>query len=443
MRTQKLSLTLTMMLILVMLLSACAQPATTPIETAPLTVPPTEWPTLESTEAPEPATATPFPIPLPSNGQVNAIIDGVTNLSSQGVPAPENSIAALQVICNDLAGDLVKPESCGTGFRQNQTSTYTLQEDNQTGVFFQMVSLNESVNDWLDPEKDWGDKRLLVGGWLTPTDVRVVLLNRKNGELMYDLVDASGSPSETGSWQLRSLNKLPSPPPEGQVIQKPYTFIAPEQACYSFTNYQACLNRVAPGFGGESNQVKIQSAVKELKDAGQLPSDFEQVDWDGAVASIVGSQAEEGCSQYGTCRPSMISAHSEWPFDELPPTSGSVTEVLPAVSIVSVVEPISGFVTDSVGASVALPSGSYRVDLLHTSDDKWISQFVGSDGKTYYALAKPLVVSGTAIMGGDAEQNLLLFSGGGIWVCVKNGTGSRCNTLFCRSEKCRWQWYGW
>jgi hypothetical protein len=482
MRTRKLSAVLSIPLVFVMLLSACVQLPPTPAPklsevhtaAAPTKIPePTKAP--EPTAAPEPTSAPPFPIDLPDDNQVKTIVAGVANLPSQGsgVPAPEAGIEALQAICKVLAdeGSLVNPESCTSGFRQERTSTYTLQEDpEKAGVLFQMVSLNEPVNDWLNPEKDWGDKRLVVGGWLTAGDPRVVLLNRKNADtkdLSYELADAKGSSSEKGGWQLRSLQQLPTPPPKDQVIPEPYTFIAPEQSCFSFFDYQACLNRPAPGFGGEANQAVILSAVDELKRAGQLPDcvqvdpagavdetkqsgqlpDCVQVDLAGAVASIMGPEAEAQCADYKTCQPSMISAHSELRIEKLP-TSAGIPEVIPGVSVVSVITPTKGFATDDKGVPTELPKGSYRVDLLRTDADQWLSRFVGTDGKAYYAATRPLVVSGAPIAGAGAEQgrNLLLFSRCGIWVCKSNGTDGPCTTSwgYCsRPNRCWRQWYSW
>lgn len=450
MNTRKLFVILSIAAILTMVLSSCVPQATSTPESTKQIETPAVVPT---TQPPAPSTATPFPLPV--EDQVSAIVDGASELSSKGpgVSAPTDGIGALQEICDAMVNDdaLVNPESCSMGFRQERTSTYSLQQDpNQTGIHFQMVSLNDSVNDFLDPEKDWQGKSLVVGGWLTPADAHVVLLNRENGEYTYGLVDANGSFSEQGEWQLRSLQELPTPPPDDQVIQEPYTFIAPEQACYSFTNYQACLNRLAPGFGGEANQAVIQSAVDELKAAGQLPQDFEQVDFTGSVASIMGAQAEMQCSnEYGNCKPSMVSAPSEWPFDEPLPTSGSITEVIPAVSVASVVTEITGFVTDANGDLATLPIGSYRVDLLNTSTGQWLSRFVGADSKEYYAIVRPLAVSGAATAGqGVAENpNHLVYSRIVVCACRKNGTGDSCTTRWgcCKKDgdcDCRRQCWG-
>lgn len=438
MRPRKLSPVLSMVVV-VMFLSACAQP--TP------------------TATPEPTTTPTYTITLPSDSQAEAIMDGTAKLSTQGpgVLAPEESKGGLQAICTMLRdkGKLINPESCDDGFRRERTSTYPMQGTfGQAGVLFQMVSLNKSVNDFLNPEKDWEGKELAVGGWLAGDGQRIVLLSRKISDpnsMSYKLVDAEGSSIEIGNWQLRSLQRLPTAPPDQQVIQEPYTFVAPSQACYSFTNYQACLNRTAPDFGGGANRDAITAAVEELQSAGQLPKNV-QVDLDGAVASIIGSEAEQQCSKYETCLPSMISAPSELPPDTWP-TSDSVPEIIPGISIASVTSPIKDFVTDEYGTTTELPKGSYRVDLLRIGDDKWLSRFVGIDKKAYYAAATPLAVSGAAFMGEGAAQyqSLLLSSKATLSSCRPNGTENCCSTLWGACKKtsktdcpCRrklWSWW--
>ena len=388
---------------------ACAGPVTPAATSIPGAVVIEKTAVIEKATAVEPA-ATQAPalaLITPTADIVKNVLAGIDNTKDM----PADHVRPPQGLLSDLAKtyailsekqELFNPcQGACDFFNPDRATTYSLPMAGayQTGALYQLVSLRDPVDGALVESKAWEKRGLVIGGLLIyqdnavlpaadappPPGAYLVVLRRYQNDLQAELWDVGAEKYfKTGPWLLRQRQGLT------QIAKEPFSYVTPDELCFSQLEFQACLLAKTPTVGSNQNAEAIQNAVKNLQAGGLLPPDA-RVNISGAMPGAQGQSSIAQCSDLiqkdpKGCPPDVVAAGMDALIEQTDLNSDAVSELVAGIGVLEVLAPMPDEVFNPDGKLATLEPGSYRLDLLHTREGSWLAQFVHADGKQIFYL---------------------------------------------------------